>query len=412
MESQQHKARLRRALSLPLITFYGLGTILGAGIYVLVGKVAGAAGMYAPVAFLIAAAVAAFTAFTYAELAARHPLSAAEAVYIQEGLRRRELTILVGLLIVFSGLVSSATIASGFVGYLRVFVDFPDAPVIVLLVVALGTLAAWGILESVTVAAVATIIEIAGLVLISVVSWESFAALPERLPELLPPLDAEVWWGIALGSFLAFYAFVGFEDMVNVAEEVKEPERNLPRAIIIALVGSTILYLLVITAAVLALPIESLSGTEAPLALMFENATGRSPMLIALISLFAVVNGALIQMIMSSRMLYGMGRAGWLPRVLAQVSERTHTPLVATAVVTVGVMAFALWLPLVTLAKLTSFAILMVFVLVNLSLIAIKRHQPPPPGIRVYPLWVPYGGLLLALALLAFAILSVSGLSA
>lgn len=407
MESQQNKGQLRRALSLPLITLYGLGTILGAGIYVLVGEVAGVSGMYAPIAFVVAAAVAGLTAFTYAELAARHPLSGAEAVYVQEGFHRRELTVLVGLLIVFSGLVSSATIARGFVGYLRVFIDIPDTLAIVLLVVLLGMLAAWGILESVTIAAVATVIEIAGLMLVAAVAWESFAVLPERLPELLPPLSGEVWWGIALGSFLAFYAFIGFEDMVNVAEEVKEPERNMPRAIILALIGSTVLYLLVVTAAVLVVPMEILSDSEAPLALVFERATGRQPTLIAMISLFAVVNGALIQMIMSSRMLYGMGRSGWLPRELAQVSERTHTPSVATAVVTVGVMMFALWLPLVTLAKLTSFAILLVFVLVNLSLIAIKRHQPPPPGVRVYPLWVPYGGLTLALALLAFALLSL-----
>jgi amino acid transporter len=215
-----------------------------------------------------------------------------------------------------------------------------------------------------------------------------------------------------VGSFLAFYAFIGFEDMVNVAEEVKDPERNMPRAIIYALVGSSVLYMLVVTAAVLALPIATLSESEAPLALMWENATGTRPTLIAVISLFAVVNGALIQMIMSSRMLYGMGRAGWLPRALAQVSDRTQTPLVATVVVTVGVMIFAMWLPLVTLAKLTSFAILLVFVLVNLSLIAIKRHQPPPPNIRIYPLWVPYGGLLLALALLTIAMLSMFGVLA
>jgi amino acid transporter len=124
-----------------------------------------------------------------------------------------------------------------------------------------------------------------------------------------------------------------------------------------------------------------------------------------------VVNGALIQMIMVSRMLFGMGRSGWMPRALAQVSEHTRTPLIATVVVTVGVMVFALWLPLVTLAKLTSFAILLVFVLVNLSLIAIKRQPPPLPGIRVYPVWVPYGGLLFALALLALSTLSMFGLS-
>jgi APA family basic amino acid/polyamine antiporter len=147
------QAGLRRELSLPLITFYGLGTILGAGIYVLVGKVAGAAGMYAPLAFVVAAVVAAFTAFTYAELAARHPFSGAEAVYVQEGLGRRELSTLVGLLIVFAGLVSSATLVIGFVGYLEVFVSLPETLVILVVVLALTALALWGILQSVSAAA-------------------------------------------------------------------------------------------------------------------------------------------------------------------------------------------------------------------------------------------------------------------
>jgi len=402
---------LQRALSLPLITFYGLGTILGAGIYVLVGKVAGAAGMYAPLAFLVAALVAAFTAFTYAELAARHPFSGAEAVYVQEGLGRRELSTLVGLLIVLSGLVSSATLVNGFVGYLAVFVELPDMLVIFAVVIALAALALWGILQSVSAAAVATVIEIAGLVMIIVVSWGSFATFPERFEELIPPLDVDAWWGVAIGAFLAFYAFIGFEDMVNVSEEVKDAQRTLPRAIILALVGSTVLYLLVVTAAVLTLPVATLSRSDAPLALVFEHATGGSPSLIALISLFAVINGALIQMIMSSRMLYGMAQAGWLFRKLGYVSERTRTPVVATAAVAAGVLVFALWLPLVTLAKLTSFAILLVFVLVNLSLIRIKKIQQAPPHIRVYPVWVPYGGLVLAIVLLAFQTLSALGVS-
>ena len=134
-------------------------------------------------------------------------------------------------------------------------------------------------------------------------------------------------------------------------------------------------------------------------------------MLITLISLFAVINGALIQMIMASRMLYGMARSGWAPRTLAGIGERSRTPVASTAVITAGVLVFALWLPLVTLAKLTSLAILLVFILVNLSLIRIKRFQQPPAGIRVYPVWVPYGGLLLATALLVLQTLSVLGIA-
>lgn len=410
MNTQQ--AGLKRALSLPLITFYGLGTILGAGIYVLVGEVAGVAGMYAPLAFLVAAMVAALTAFTYAELAARYPLSGAEAVYVQEGLGRRELSTLVGLLIVFAGLVSSATLVNGFLGYLRVFVQAPEFLITVVVVLALFSLALWGIFESVMAASIATIIEITGLVMIIVVSGNSFATLPRRVGELIPPFTPDAWWSVAVGAFLAFYAFIGFEDMVNVSEEVKDAQRTMPRAIVLALTASTLLYLLVVTAAVLTLPVSILSQSDAPLALVFEHATGASPGVIALISLFAVINGALIQIIMSSRMLYGMAKAGWLLPKLGYVSERTHTPVVATAVISAGVLVFALWLPLVTLAKLTSFAILLVFVLVNLSLIRIRKIQPVPAGVRVYPVWVPYGGLLFAVALLVLQALGALGVSA
>ena len=404
-------AGLKRALSLPLLTFYGLGTILGAGIYVLVGEVAGVAGLYAPLAFLVAAMVAALTAFTYAELAARYPYSGAEAVYVQEGLGRRELSTAVGLLIVFAGLVSSATLVNGFLGYLRVFAQVPEIIATIVVVLVLFGLALWGIVESVLVATVATVVEIAGLLMIIAVSADSFTTLPQRFGELIPPFTLDAWWSVAVGAFLAFYAFIGFEDMVNVSEEVKDAQHTVPRAIVLALTGSTVLYLLVVTAAVLTLPISILSQTDAPLARIFEQATGASPGVIALISLFAVINGALIQIIMSSRMLYGMAKAGWVSPELGHISERTHTPVVATAVIAAGVLAFALWLPLVTLAKLTSLAILLVFVLVNLSLIRIRKVQPEPPGVRVYPVWVPYGGMLLAVVLLALQTLGALGVS-
>ncbi|HEX7954659.1 MAG TPA: amino acid permease, partial [Burkholderiales bacterium] len=212
---------LRRSLSLPLITFYGLGTILGAGIYVLVGKVAAAAGMYAPISFVLAAITAGLSAFTYMELCSRFPLAGGAAVYAQEGLGLRWLSILVGFLIVLSGLVSAATITRGFVGYFQVFFDWPAWWIMVATVVTLGALASWGIAQSVTAAAVATVIEIAGLVLVIAVAAPALGDLPARLPELLPPFDVVPWEGIALGGFLAFYAFIGFEDMVNVAEEVR-----------------------------------------------------------------------------------------------------------------------------------------------------------------------------------------------
>jgi amino acid transporter len=396
----KEKIVLKRELGLPLVVFYGLGNILGAGIYVLVGKVAGEAGMLAPLAFFVACLVAAVTAFTYAELTARFPLSAGEAVYVQQGFAKVSLSVLAGLLISLAGLVSAATIVLGFVGYLQVFVDIPVWVGAVGLSLVLGAVAAWGIGKAVLIAALLTILEIIGLVIIIFVGWDQLGSLPERWSELIPSQGFVQWQGVFVGAFLAFYAFLGFEDMVNVAEEVKKPERNLPLAIVIALVLSTILYFLVSLVAVLTVAPSQLAESNAPLATVYEVATGKSPQLITIISLFAVVNGALIQMIMVSRIFYGMSSQGWLPDWLGYVHPKTHTPVIATALVTLAVLILALWLPLVALAKATSFFILIVFALVHIALWRIKRSQPLPQGVRPVPMWMPVLGVILTLGLI------------
>ncbi|MCK4587806.1 MAG: amino acid permease, partial [Gammaproteobacteria bacterium] len=296
---------LKRSLSLPLITFYGLGTIIGAGIYVLIGVVASKAGMFSPLAFLLAAFIAGFTAFSYAELSSRLPRSAGEAVYIQEAFGKRWLSTIIGWSVVAIGLVSAATIANGFVGYLKIFIEIPDWLSITCLVISLGLIAAIGISQSVWIATIITLIEIGGLVYVLVVAGDNFSQIPARLPELIPSFEISAWNGIFVGAFLAFYAFIGFEDMVNVAEEVKDAPRTLPKAIIIALVVSTFLYLAIALIAVLALPVNELATSSAPLALIVENSVvsnGNNPTLfISAISLIAVINGALIQIIMASR---------------------------------------------------------------------------------------------------------------
>ncbi|MDX1697846.1 MAG: APC family permease [Thiohalobacterales bacterium] len=383
---------LQRSLSLPLTTLYGLGNILGAGIYVLIGKVVGHAGVYAPLSFLLASLLAALTAFTYAELSARFPLSAGEAVYVEEGIGLRFVAALVGLLIIMAGVVSAATILRGFAGYLEVFLPSPDAVVIVVMTLLLGGLAAWGISESVWTAAAVTLLEVVGLLIILwAAAPDMFAAAVEVQAVTLP--DIELYWsGIFIGGFLAFYAFIGFEDMVNVAEEVRNPVRNLPRAILLALVVSTLLYFLVALAAVTAAPVGELAASDAPLAWLYTHITAREPLTITLISQFAVINGALIQLIMASRVGYGMARRGWLPAVFGRVNVRTRTPVVSTLAVSLLLLIMALWLPIETLAKATSYFLLLVFALVNLSLWRLKRSGVQPAGvIRVYG-WVPVCG--------------------
>lgn len=397
---------LKRGLGLTLITFYGLGNILGAGIYVLIGKVAAVSGMYAPFSFLVASVAAGLTALAYAELTARLPLSAGESIYVNQAFGVRPLSIATGLLIMCAGLVSAATITRGFAGYLQVYIGLPDPLIIVTLLLTLGGVAAWGITQSVRLALVFTVIELLGLLLIISAGSDHLLTLPQRLPEMLPPPQLAAWQGIMWGAFLAFYAYIGFEDMVNVAEEVRDPRHTLPRAIVLALTVSTLIYLLVSLVATLSLPPQVLARSTAPLADIYQSLTGRDPWLITQIALFAVVNGALIQLIMSSRVLYGMSHQGWLPAVLARIHPRTQTPLIATALVTAAVIVLALWLPLLTLARSTSYIVLLVFALVNASLLRIRWQQPRPAGITLYPWWVPAGGLLATVSLLLFEIVS------
>jgi len=396
---------LKRSLSLTLIVLYGLGTTIGAGIYVLIGKVAGAAGLYAPFSFLIASLLAALTAFSFAELAGRLPYSAGEAVYVHTGTGSRALATLVGLLVVLAGLVSSGAIVHGFVGYFHEFLTAPDWLIIVGIVFALGALAAWGITESVLAASVITLIEIGGLFFVIGGGIEEMPQAMGRLPEFFPPFEGGAWLGVFFGSVLAFYAFIGFEDMVNVAEEVKNVRHNLPLAIVLTLGITTVLYIVVAFIAVTALPPAELAEARAPLARLFERTTGASSTPISAIAILAVLNGALIQIVMAARVLYGLAAQGWLPRTLRKIHPLTRTPLLATGLVAGILMALTLWLPLTTLAEATSIVTLCIFALVNFSLFRLKRLQPPPAGVWTVWAWVPLLGGVASLGFVFFRLI-------
>jgi len=397
MSDHQHHqqpptAALKRSLSLPLLTLYGLGNILGAGVYVLIGKVAGAAGYAAPEAFLLSAAIATVTALSYAEMASRFPQTASESVYLQEGFHHRLLALAAGLLIIATASVSAAAMTRGFAGYLQVFVALPDALVICTLVFALGALALWGIQQSVFTAALLTVLEVTGLL---IVIWVAVPEWGNYVQQRQAVVGSWQLGSIVSGAFLAFYAFVGFEDMVNVVEEVKKPRRMMPAAILLALGFASCLYVLVAISALAVLSPEQLQLSDAPLAAVYTEVTGSSPRMIAFISLFAVVNGALIQIIMASRVCFGLARKGWIPSALARVHPRTQTPLPATLLVSGLILVAALSLPITTLARFTTGMLLVIFGLVNLALLRIKlRGGSPVPAFHV-PLLLPLLGVVL-----------------
>lgn len=398
--------RLHRTISLPYITLYGLGTILGAGIYVLIGKVAGLAGMYAPWAFLLASVVAGSSAFSYAELSSRFPKSAGESAYILEAFNNKALSIIIGLLVVFTGIVSAATLLRGFVGYFQVFIPLSDKAIIIALLGGLTLLAAWGIKESVAFAAVITILELVGLVIVIAFLHDHFWTLPERIDELIPTKEnmGGVGLGIVLGGYLAFYAFIGFEDMVNMAEEVHNPHRNLPLSIFLALLIATILYFVIAILAVLAMPPNVLAQAKAPFAALLAEKSVHAKTLISIISLTAIVNGVMVQLIMASRVLYGMSAQQMLHGCFSSIHPRTKTPLLATFCIAVLILAFSLLLPIVALAKITSFIVLIIFTMVNLALIWLKPSLPPLAECPNFPRWLPLLSVVLCLCLMVMQV--------
>ncbi len=399
--SSQSGVGLSRSLTLPYAVLYGMGVTIGAGIYVLIGAAAARAGMMAPLAFVIAAVLIGLTGASFAELGGRMPVAAGEAAYVREGFRSERWSAAVGLLVIGVAIVAAAAISVGSAGYVGLFVDLPRPVIVAAVVLSMAAIAAWGIKELVVFAGAMTLVEIGGLLVMVAAGAVAEPELLTRLPEMLPQANAAALIGLIGASLLAVFAFIGFEALVNVAEELHEPERTLPRAIFLTVALTTLLYVLVAWVAVIAVPPAELAASSAPLALAFERLTGASPRLMSAIAVVATLNGIIVQIILASRVIYGLARQGTLPPALQAVSPATRTPLLATAVTAALVLAFALLLPLEGLADLTARLTLVVFALINVALIRIKaRELVPPPGIYRAPAWVPWAALASCVALL------------
>lgn len=396
---------LRRRLGLPLLVLYGVGITIGAGIYVLIGAVAGHAGRFAPWSFGLAAAAMAATVGSYAELATRYPVSAGEAAYARAAFNSHAAALVTGLTTVAIGIVSSATVALGAAGYIGQFVGWPPGVIVLVVVLALGAVAAWGILESVLLASLFTLIEAGGLIVIIVAAL--YAGV-DFAPAVFtpPPFEAATLSGIAYASLLAFFAFIGFEDLANVVEEAKDPHRDIPRAMVWTLIITTALYVAIAAIAVTAVSPAALAASPAPLSLVFQAVTDISPVTIIVIAIVATLNTILAQMTMAARVIYGLGRQGELPAGAGRVHPRTGTPIIATALIVIATILLALFVPFERLAEWTSLATLLVFAAVNLSLLLLRaRHVAAPgPHVRV-PLWIPVVGLVTCLAMMAAAVL-------
>jgi basic amino acid/polyamine antiporter, APA family len=396
---------LKRVFGLPALVIYGVGDILGAGIYALIGKIAGISGTLVWASFITAMVVAAFTALSYAELGSRFPQSGGVAYFVHKTFHNHFLSTLVGWIMFCTCLVSMATGANAFAGYFYAFApNVPTWLVIVALFSALAFVNFRGMEESSALNIVCTSIEASGLVVVILVaSLFVFGGGEATNATSIVAAPTPSWIAIFQGASLAFYAFIGFEDIVNVAEEVKNPERNVPRAILLSLGIAGIIYILVSWLATQVISPVELAKSSAPLLDVVSKAQPNFPRIVfTFIPLFAILNTGLLNFVTASRLLYGMSREGLIPSWFGKLHVRRATPHRAMLVILPIAIFLALSGTLQFLAGTTATLLLAMFFLVNLSLLIIKRREPRSSGFQV-PLILPALALVFNLVLVAFA---------
>jgi basic amino acid/polyamine antiporter, APA family len=400
---------LRRGIGPWLLLFFVLGDIVGAGIYALVGEVGGLIGGAIWAAFLCAFVLAIFTASSYAELVTKYPRAGGSATYVNNAFRNPFVSFMVAFAVMASGITSASTLTLAFSGdYLAQFINVPIIGAAVVFMLVITGINFYGISESVKINVILTCVEITGLILIILIGIAALGAGtgdPGRAFEFKE--GTSVLSAILAGTVLAFYALIGFDDSVNVAEETQHPSRNYPRAIFGALLLAGVIYLLVTFTASMVVPTGILAESSGPLLEVVERGPIAIPtQLFAAIALLAVSNGALINMIMASRIIYGMGDQGVMPTVFSRVHPGRRTPWVSIAftaaialivLVTIGRNDEALS----TLGSTTVVLLLIAFVMVNISVLVLRRDEVGHEHFRA-PTAFPVLGAVVAAALLIY----------
>jgi amino acid transporter len=382
---------LAREAGLFQVIAYGVGNIVGAGIYVLIGDASGLAGGAVWLAFLVGAVVALFTGLSYAELAAAYPKAASEYVFLGRAYGNRSLSFLTQWMMLVTEVVAAAAVALGFAGYLSTIVQVPLVPTAAALLVLLTVVASTGIKQSLKLNTALSVVAVSGLVVVvgaglGKMGSTSYIGFPNGTP------------GVLAATILVFFAYIGFDNISNLSEETKEPEKTIPRALLASLAISTALYVLVGLASVSLVPWSSLSASEAPLALAVSSVLGKSGSdVLTVAALLTTLNTVLVLLLVSSRIIYGLGREGALPGALGWVSKRTHAPVVASLLTLAIALAILPLGEIGAIAKVTSFGSLLTFALVNLALLHLRRVAPHLSRPFKAPLsvgWVSVTGLL------------------
>jgi basic amino acid/polyamine antiporter, APA family len=404
---------LKRGIGPWLLLFFVLGDIVGAGIYALVGEVGALVGGAIWAAFLAAFFLAIFTASSYAELVTKYPRAGGSATYVNNAFRNPFVSFMVAFAVMASGITSACTLTLAFSGdYLAQFISVPIIGAALVFMVLVGLINFYGISESVRINVILTCVEITGLVLIVVIGAAALAGGhgdPGRAFEFKE--GTSVLTALLAGTVLAFYALIGFDDSVNVAEETQHPSRNYPRAIFGALLLAGFVYLLVTFTASMVVPTATLADSSGPLLEVVKAGPIAIPtQLFAAIALLAVSNGALINMIMASRIIYGMGDQGVMPTAFSRVHPGRRTPWVSILFTTVIALLVLIAIgrndeALATLGSTTVVLLLIAFVMVNIAVLVLRRDEVGHEHFRT-PTIFPILGAVVAAGLLIYQAVS------
>lgn len=383
-QTRDDDTRLRRGVTGTLLLLFILGDVLGAGVYALVGTIGAQVGGAVWLSLLVALGMALLTAASYAELVTKYPRAGGAAVFAQRAFGRPWISFLVGWSMLAAGITSAAGLAVAFGGdYLSPFLEAPPALVAVLFLVVVALLNARGIKESLGANVAMTVVEVGGLVLVVVLGAVVLGRGDGDLSRALDfPADVSPWTAVLGAALIAFYSFVGFETSANLAEEVRDVRRTYPRALFGSLLVAGVVYVLVALAAVSVLPPADLAATSGPLLAVVDAAGGVPSWLFGLVALIAVANGALLTMIMASRLTYGMAEEGLLPSVLGRTLPRRRTPWVAIVVTTVLAVVLTVAGTLETLASTVVLLLLVVFTSTNLAVLVLRRDEVPQEHFR------------------------------
>jgi amino acid transporter len=393
---------LKRVVTGPMLLLFILGDVLGAGVYALAGTIAGEVGGAIWVPLLIALCFAMLTAGSYAELVTKYPHAGASAVFAGKAFRSPLISFLVGFCMLAAGVTSAAGLSLAFAGdYMAPFIDLPAHVVALIFLVVIALLNARGIKESLSANLVMTLIEVSGLLLVIVSAVWFFRSGDADLSRAVQFKEGiNPAYAVLGAALLAFYSFVGFETSANMAEEVRNVRTVYPRALFGALLIAGAIYMGVGVAAAAVMPIEQLVNSSAPLLEVVKAShLGIPPRLFAFIALVAVANGALLTMIMSSRLAYGMSCQGLLPHALSKVLPERRTPWVAIVATSVVAIVLTLTGSLATLAETVVLLLLFVFLSTNLAVLVLRRDVVGADHFRV-PTWVPVLAILSCLILL------------